>query len=125
MYVRPNGLTAKRRKKRRQDRNAEQRTATITFEAVKRYTYSGFMMMTAFLLCIYVGSSPRKAAKSLEVFNFMFHGLLGDSPCHTTIRTWLAKMGLDAIKHKDRTLDEAYISLSCQGMPALWRNLMK
>lgn len=38
----------------------------------------------------------------------MFHGLLGDSPCHTTIRTWLAKMGLDAIKHKDRTLDEAY-----------------
>ena len=66
------------------------------------------MMMTAFLLCIYVGSSPRKAAKSLEVFNFMFHGLLGDSPCHTTIRTWLAKMGLDAIKHKDRTLDEAY-----------------
>ena len=66
------------------------------------------MMMTAFLLCIYVGSSPRKAAKSLEVFNFMFHGLLGESPCHTTIRTWLAKMGLDAIKHKDRTLDEAY-----------------
>ena len=66
------------------------------------------MMMTAFLLCIYVGSSPRKAAKSLEVFNFMFHGLLGDSPCHTTIRTWLAKMGLDAIKHKHRTLDEAY-----------------
>ena len=66
------------------------------------------MMMTAFLLCIYVGCSPRKAAKSLEVFNFMFHGLLGDSPSHTTIRTWLAKMGLDAIKHKDRTLDEAY-----------------
>lgn len=66
------------------------------------------MMMTAFLLCIYVGSSPRKAARSLEVFNFMFHGLLGDSPSHTTIRTWLAKMGLDAIKHKDRTLDEAY-----------------
>lgn len=66
------------------------------------------MMMTAFLLCIYVGSSPRKAAKSMEVFNFMFHGLLGESPCHTTIRTWLAKMGLDAIKHKDRTLDEAY-----------------
>ena len=45
------------KKKGRQDRNAEQRTATITFEAVKRYTYSGFMMMTAFLLCIYVGSS--------------------------------------------------------------------
>jgi len=66
------------------------------------------MMMAAFLLCIYVCSSPRKAAKSLEVFNFMFHGLLGDSPCQATIRTWLAKMGLDAIKHKDRTLDEAY-----------------
>ena len=54
------------KKKRRQGRNAEQRTATITFEAVKRYTYSGFMIMTAFLLCIYVGSSPRKAAKSIE-----------------------------------------------------------
>lgn len=66
------------------------------------------MMMAAFLLCIYVGSSPRKAAKSLEVLNFMFHGILGDSPCHTTIRTWLAKMGLDAIRHKDITLDEAY-----------------
>ena len=65
-------------------------------------------MMTAFLLCIYVGCSPRKVAKSLEVFNFMLHGLLGDSPCHTTIRTWLAKMGLDTIKHKSRTLDEAY-----------------
>lgn len=66
------------------------------------------MMMTAFLLCIYAGCSPRQAAKGLEVFNFMFHGLLGKSPCHTTIRTWLAKMGLDAIKHKDKTLEEAY-----------------
>ena len=100
--------SSKASKKGRQDYNADQRTATITFEAVKRYTYSGFMMMTAFLLCIYAGCSPRQAAKSLEVFNFMFHGLLGDSPCHTTIRTWLAKMGLDAIKHKNRTLDEAY-----------------
>lgn len=64
--------------------------------------------MTAFLLCIYAGCSPRQAAKSLEVFNFMFHGLLGQSPCHTTIRTWLAKMGLDAIKHKSKSVDEAY-----------------
>lgn len=50
-------------KKRRQDYNADQRTATITFEAVTRYTYSGFMMMSAFLLCIYAGCSPRQAAK--------------------------------------------------------------
>lgn len=48
------------------------------------------------------------AAKSLEVFNFMFEGLLGDSPCHTTIRTWLAKLGLDAIKNKHISIDEAY-----------------
>ena len=56
------------------------------------------MMMTAVLLCVYAGVSPRKAAKSIEVFNHMLHGLLGVNPCHTTIRTWLAKMGLDAIK---------------------------
>ena len=68
------------------------------------------MMMAAFPLCIYVGSSTRKAAKSLEVFNFMFHGLLGDKPRHTTIWTGLAKRGLDGIKHKERTLDEAYAS---------------
>lgn len=65
-------------------------------------------MMTAFLLCIHVGCSPRKTAKIIEVFNFMFDGLLGKSPCHTTIRTWLAKMGLDAIKHKNRSLEESY-----------------
>ena len=65
-------------------------------------------MMSAFLLCMYAGCSPRQAAKSIEVFSFMFHGLLGDSPCHTTIRTWLAKMGLDTIKQRERTLEEAY-----------------
>lgn len=65
-------------------------------------------MMSAFLLCIYAGCSPRQAAKSIEVFNFLLHGLLGDSPCHTTIRSWLAKMGLDAIRQRERTLEEAY-----------------
>ena len=48
------------------------------------------------------------AARSLEVFNFMFEGLLGDSPCHTTIRTWLAKLGLDAIKNRHVSVKEAY-----------------
>lgn len=48
------------------------------------------------------------AAKSLEVINFMFEGLLGDFPCHTTIRTWLAKLGLDAIKNKHIDIEEAY-----------------
>ena len=38
----------------------------------------------------------------------MFEGLLGDSPCHTTIRTWLAKLGLDAIKNKHVSIEEAY-----------------
>ena len=64
--------------------------------------------MTALLLCVYAGCSPRKAAKSIEVFNYMFHGLLGRNPAHTTIRTWLAKMGLDAIKHKSKNPEEAY-----------------
>ena len=66
------------------------------------------MIMTAILLCVYAGVSPRGAAKCIEVFNFMLHGLLGKSPCHTTIRTWLEKLGLDPIKHKDISLDEAY-----------------
>jgi Fe2+ transport system protein B len=96
------------KKKRRQDRNADQRTATVTFDAIRRYTYSGFLIKTAFLLCIYAKCSPREAAKCLEVFNFMFEGLLGDSPCHTTIRTWLAKLGLDAIKNKHISIEEAY-----------------
>lgn len=96
------------KKKRRQDRNADRRTATVTFDAIRRYTYSGFLIKTAFLLCMYAKCSPREAAKSLEVFNFMFEGLLGDSPCHTTIRTWLAKLGLDAIKNKHISIEEAY-----------------
>lgn len=80
----------------------------VTFDAVRRYTYSGFLIKAAYLLCIYAGCSPRKAAKSLEVFNFMFEGLLGDAPCHTTIRTWLAKLGLDAIKNRPVSIEEAY-----------------
>lgn len=62
----------------------------------------------ALLLCIYAGCSPRQAARIIEVVNRMFHGLMGRSPAHTTIRTWLAKAGLDALKHKSRSLDEAY-----------------
>lgn len=65
-------------------------------------------MLTAMLLCTYAKCSPREAAKSIEVFNFMFRGLLGRDPCHNTIRTWLAKMGLDSIRNKDMSLDEAY-----------------
>ena len=38
----------------------------------------------------------------------MLHGLFGSIPAHTTIRTWLAKLGLDAINHKSMSLDEAY-----------------
>lgn len=108
MYVRLNVKSPKRLKKRRQDRDADQRTATVTFDAIRRYTYSGFLIKTAFLLCIYAKCSPRVAARSLEVFNFMFEGLLGDSPCHTTIRTWLAKLGLDAIKNRHVGVKEAY-----------------
>lgn len=64
--------------------------------------------MTSILLCVYAGLSPRKAVRSLEAVNFMFHGLLGKVPCHTTIRSWLAKTGLDIIKNKSRSIDEAY-----------------
>lgn len=38
----------------------------------------------------------------------MFKGVLGKSPCHTTIRTWLTKLGLDAIKNKHISIEEAY-----------------
>ena len=94
--------------KKRKTHNSETRTTTITFEAIERYTYSGFMVLTAILLCVYAGNCPRGATKSIEVFNFMLHGLLGANPCHTTIRTWLEKLGLDTLKHKDMSLDEAY-----------------
>lgn len=60
------------------------------------------------LLCIYVGASPRQAAKTVEVVAFMFNGLLGGAPCHTTIRTWLAKMGIDTMKHKNIDITQAY-----------------
>ena len=92
-------LRKERKKKRLEGDQADSRATTITFETVKRYTYSGFMMMTATLLCVYAGGSPRKAVKSMEVFNHVLHGLLGAKPCHTTIRTWLAKMGLDAMEN--------------------------
>lgn len=65
-------------------RNSDKRTTTIPFEAIERYTYSGFMILTAILLCVYAGNSPRGAAKSIEVFNFMLHGMLGKNPCHIT-----------------------------------------
>lgn len=97
------------KKKRRKEHNSDKRTTTITFEAIERYTYTEFMILTAILLCVYVGDSPRKAAKSIEVFNFMLHGLLGKKkPYHTTIRTWLEKLGLDTLEHKDISLDKAY-----------------
>ena len=38
----------------------------------------------------------------------MFRGMLGRNPSHTTVRTWLAKAGLDALRHKSRSLGEAY-----------------
>ena len=60
------------------------------------------------LLCIYAGVSPRPAAKTLEVVTFMFNGLLGTPPSHTTIRTWLAKMGIDMMRHKKIDMAEAY-----------------
>lgn len=89
-------------------RNSDKRTTTITFEAIERYTYSGFMILTAILLCVYAGDSPRGAAKSIEVFNFMLHGMLGKNPCHTTIRTWLEKLGLDSLMHKNMSLNKTY-----------------
>jgi len=60
------------------------------------------------LLCVYVGVSPRQAAKAVKVVAFMFNGMLGKAPCHTTIRTWLAKMGIDTMKHKNIDIKQAY-----------------
>lgn len=56
--------------------------------------------MASILLCVYAGLSPRKAVKSLAVINYMFHGLLGDVPCHTTIRSWLKKNGAGHYKEQ-------------------------
>lgn len=96
------------KKKRRQERNSDKRTITVTFEPIERYTFPKPIILTAVLLCMYAGCSPREAVKCIEVFNFMFHGLLGRKPCHTTIRTWLEKFGLDTLEHKQISLDEAY-----------------
>jgi hypothetical protein len=60
------------------------------------------------LLCVYAGCSPRCAAKAIEVFNFMLKGIFKEAPASTTIRTWLAKAGVDSLTHKKRSLDEAY-----------------
>lgn len=60
------------------------------------------------LLCVYAGVSPRQASKAVEVVAFLFSGLLGKAPCHTTIRTWLAKMGVDTMKHKNIDITQAY-----------------
>ena len=81
------------------------------------------MITMAIFLCIYAGLSPRKAVKSMEVMNHMLHGVFGDIPAHTTIRTWLAKLGLDVIKHKRMSLDKAYAiimdaSISVNGQQA-------
>ena len=62
----------------------------------------------ALMLCVFAKISPRKVAKVLEVFNFMLSNALGKIPEHTTIRTWIAKSGLDAMSNKAFNIEEAY-----------------
>jgi hypothetical protein len=44
----------------------------------------------------------------MEVFNYMLNGLFEEAPVSTTIRTWLAKAGVDSLKHKAKNIEEAY-----------------
>lgn len=79
------------KKKRIENCVFDGRTTTISFDSIERYSYTGDMITMAIFLCIYAGLSARKAVKSMEVMNHMLHGVFGDIPAHTTIRTWLAK----------------------------------
>ncbi|MCF0202551.1 MAG: hypothetical protein HUK08_04225, partial [Bacteroidaceae bacterium] len=99
-------------KKSDEGNRSHERTGTIPLEAIKWYAYPGFPITMCLLLCVYAGCSPRCAAKVLEVFSFMLHGTFGKTPASTTIRTWLAKVGVYSLTHKPKNLEEAYALIS-------------
>lgn len=60
------------------------------------------------LFCVYVGVSYRKAAKSLKLIDFLFDGQLGKTPSYTSIKDWVTKAGLSALKGSVKSIEEAY-----------------
>ena len=62
----------------------------------------------ALMLCVFAKISPRKVTKALQILNFMLGNVLGDIPEHTTIRTWIAKSGVDAMSNRNISIEEAY-----------------
>lgn len=60
------------------------------------------------MLVVYAGCSPYQTERVLKVLNRMFKGVFKESPVHTTIRTWLAKAGLDKLNHPYNDMETAY-----------------
>lgn len=95
-------------KKRHTTGGSDERTVILTFKSIKRYVYEDFVIKMALMLCVFAKISPRKVTKALQIFNFMLGNALGDIPEHTTIRTWIAKSGVDAMSNKNISIEEAY-----------------
>lgn len=62
----------------------------------------------ALMFVIYAGCSPYQVVKCIEVLNHMLKGVFKESPAHTTIRTWLAKAGVDKLKNRPKSMEDAY-----------------
>lgn len=60
------------------------------------------------MLVVYAGCSPYQVERVLKVLNHMLKGVFKEAPVHTTIRTWLAKAGLDKLTHPCKDMERAY-----------------
>lgn len=60
------------------------------------------------MLVVYAGCSPYQVVKCIEVLNHMLKGVFKESPAHTTIRTWLTKAGVDRLKNRPKSMEDAY-----------------
>ena len=59
----------------------------------------------------------RQVAKSLEVTNEVFEGILGDVPCHNTISNWVKKCGLNVYENSgDMVRDTNYAAIVDESM---------
>lgn len=95
-------------KKKDRQGQGEPEADTISLESVKRHVYSGFIITLSLMLVVYAGCSPYQAERVLKVLNRMLKGVFKESPVHTTIRTWLAKAGLDKLTHPYKDMETAY-----------------
>lgn len=76
------------------ERTIEQRTRTITFEPIKRHTYSEHIVKASTLLYSRTNCGFRSVVEALKVMNEVFDDFLGEIPCYTTIENWTKKCGL-------------------------------